>query len=91
VRALQGKFGRGDCPKITRAFAFALLNPQPGVPINWSNPAIGHRGTVLAYQAYQGRNGVLCRPFRQIMVAEGRTHAGNGAACLIGGRWTIVR
>ena len=91
VRALQGRFGRGDCAKITRAFAFALLNPQPGVPINWSNPAIGHRGTVLAYQAYRGRGGALCRPFRQIMVAEGRTLAGNGAACLIRGRWTIVR
>jgi len=91
VRALQGRFGRGDCAKITRAFAFALLNPQPGVSINWSNPAIGHRGTVLAYKPYQGRNGVLCRPFRQILVAEGRTLAGNGAACLIGGRWTIVR
>jgi len=91
VRALQGKFGRGDCDKITRAFAFALLNPQPGVPINWSNPAIGHRGTVLAYQAYTGGNGALCRPFRQILYAEGKTLAGNGAACLIGGRWTIVR
>ncbi|MDH3234204.1 MAG: hypothetical protein OEQ29_11850, partial [Alphaproteobacteria bacterium] len=91
VAALQGRFGRGDCAKITRAFAFALLNPQPGVPVNWSNPAIGHRGTVLAYQAYQGRGGALCRPFRQIMVAEGRTLAGNGAACLIRGRWTIVR
>jgi len=90
--ALQRLYGRTDCGRVSFIFQRTLSDARgPGVTSRWRNSSNGHSGTFSILGIFRGRNGEFCRRFRQTVTVRGRTAAGNGTACLYGGRWRIVR
>ena len=82
---------RADQMYLSRAQAQAGAAPV-GQPIQWSNPASGHHGTVVATrEGHNAATGDYCREFQQTVTVGGETQQAYGTACRQpDGAWRVV-
>jgi surface antigen len=81
VPTVGERLDNADLSLIATATQQALEQNKVGVSANWTNPANGHRGTVMPTRTFAAAGGVPCRNFQQMATVAGQTIRAFDTAC----------